>query len=104
LDTGLPQISAKILSLTQALSEQLDPMGFEFLSPTSGDNRSGILTFCHRKVPTAKLHDLLSQNDVVVSLRFDRAGSSWLRVSPHFYNTLAEIERVSELLNRAVRA
>jgi selenocysteine lyase/cysteine desulfurase len=79
-------------------------MDFAFLSPTTGANRSGILTFRHPKVPTAKLYDLLSQNDIVVSLRFDRAGSSWLRVSPHFYNTLAEIEQVAKLLNRAVSA
>ncbi len=104
LETSLPQISTKILSLTRALREQLGPMGFEFLSPTSEANRSGILTFRHPKVATAKLLDLLSQNDVVVSLRFSRAGSSWLRVSPHFYNTRAEIERVVELLNRAVSA
>ena len=104
LEPGLPQISTKILSLTRELSEQIGPMGFEFLSPTAGANRSGILTFRHRKVPTARLYDLLSQNDVVASLRFDRAGSSWLRVSPHFYNTLAEIYRVAELLNRAASA
>ena len=104
LETSLPQISTKILSLTRALREQLGPMGFEFLSPTSEANRSGILTFRHPKMATAKLLDLLSQNDVVVSLRFSRAGSSWLRVSPHFYNTRAEIERVVELLNRAVSA
>ena len=79
-------------------------MGFEFLSPRAGDNRSGILTFRHPKVVTGKLFELLGQNDVVVSLRFDRAGSSWLRVSPHFYNTVTEIERVAELLNRAVSA
>lgn len=104
LKTGLSRISTKILSLTRALTEQIAPMDFAFLSPTTGANRSGILTFRHPKVPTAKLYELLSQNDIVVSLRFDRAGSSWLRVSPHFYNTLAEIEQVAKLLNRAVSA
>ena len=104
LETSLPQISTKILSLTRALNEHIAPMGFEFLSPRAGDNRSGILTFRHPKVVTGKLFELLGQNDVVVSLRFDRAGSSWLRVSPHFYNTVTEIERVAELLNRAVSA
>jgi cysteine desulfurase/selenocysteine lyase len=104
LETGLPQISTQILSLTGALSEQIAPMGFEFLSPIRGGNRSGILTFRHPNVATAKIAKVLSDNDVVVSLRFDRAGRSWLRVGPHFYNTLAEIERVAELLNRAAGA
>ena len=104
LATGLSEISTKILSLTQALTEQIGSMGFEFLSPINGENRSGILTFRHSDGATAKIVSLLSDNDVVISQRFDRAGSSWLRVSPHFYNTFAEIERVAELLNRAVAA
>jgi selenocysteine lyase/cysteine desulfurase len=104
LETGLPEISTKILSLTRALSEQIEPMEFEFLSPINGGNRSGILTFRHSDVTTSKIADLLSAEGVVVSLRFDRAGCSWLRVSPHFYNTSAEIERVGKVLNRAVAA
>jgi selenocysteine lyase/cysteine desulfurase len=37
----------------------------------------------------------------VVSLRFDRANRGWLRVSPHFYNTDAEIENIAWLLLNA---
>jgi selenocysteine lyase/cysteine desulfurase len=47
------------------------------------------------------LADALAENDIVASLRVDRADRSWLRVSPHFYNTLAEMDRVTEILNGA---
>lgn len=98
---GLPAITTKVLSLTSALRGQLESPDFEFLSPTEEQNRCGILTFRHRKIPTERLAQTLGDNDVVASLRFDRAGRSWLRVSPHFYNTPGELERVAQLLNSA---
>jgi cysteine desulfurase / selenocysteine lyase len=98
---GSPAIATKVLSLTSALRGQLESSAFEFLSPTPEQNRSGILTFGHPKLPTERLARRLSENDVVASLRFDRAGRSWLRVSPHFYNTPGELERVAQLLNSA---
>jgi selenocysteine lyase/cysteine desulfurase len=44
--------------------------------------------------------EALLKNDVVVSLRFDREDRSWLRVSPHFYNTFDEIAKVADVLKR----
>jgi selenocysteine lyase/cysteine desulfurase len=35
---------------------------------------------------------------VVTSLRADRKGQNHLRLSPHFYNTDAELQRMLELL------
>lgn len=97
-EVGLDHISRRILMLTRALRDQL--VGFEFLSPDAEKNRSGILTFRHPKIPSETFFRRLTQNDVVASLRFDRTGCSWIRISPHFYNTLSEVERVAGLLNR----
>ena len=35
-------------------------------------------------------------------LRFDRAGLQYIRLSPHFYNSLEEIARVVEILLEAL--
>jgi selenocysteine lyase/cysteine desulfurase len=43
----------------------------------------------HRKLMTAGVH---------TSLRVDRAGQQYIRVSPHFYNTDAELQRLLERL------
>jgi cysteine desulfurase / selenocysteine lyase len=99
-EVGLAKISERILSLTTALRNKLAPNDFEFLSPDQDSGRSSFLTFRSRRVATEKLANALAENDIVVSLRVDRADRSWLRVSPHFYNTLAEMERVAEVLNR----
>jgi selenocysteine lyase/cysteine desulfurase len=40
----------------------------------------------------------LSEANILASLRVDRKGRRYLRLSPHFYNTDAELERVLALL------
>ena len=97
-EAGPAEIAARILSLTQKLRELLAPAGFEFLTPSENNQRAGILTVRHPKVDSGRLWEELGKNDIVVSLRFDRGNRSWLRVSPHFYNTEAEIEKIARLL------
>jgi cysteine desulfurase/selenocysteine lyase len=104
LEAGPNDVTRQIKGLTQTLRDRIEPAGFEFLSPAEEKHRSGILTFRHSRVPSAQLWETLTQNDVVVSLRHDRADRGWLRVSPHFYNTAVEIERLAEILNREVSA
>ncbi len=97
-EIGIDTVSARILMLTRALREHIAPSGFEFLSPIEERSRSGILTFRHPRVATEAIMRTLVDNGVVASLRQDRAGRAWLRISPHFYNTTGEIERVATLL------
>ena len=98
LEAGPTEIWRQIRVLTQLLRDRIEPAGFEFLSPTEEKNRSGILSFRHPRIASDRLSEALSKNDIVVSLRLDRADRGWLRVSPHFYNTTAEITKIAELL------
>lgn len=98
LEAGPSAIWQQIHALTQLLRERIEPAGFEFLSPTEENHRSGILTFRHSRMPSDRLVESLAKNDIIVSLRFDRANRAWLRVSPHFYNSAAEMQRISDLL------
>ena len=104
LEAGPNEISNQIRTLNQSLRDQLAPAAFEFLSPDEEKNRCGILTFRHSRVSSDVLWGAAAKNDIVISLRFDRADRSWLRVSPHFYNTEAEITKIAELLLRGVEA
>jgi len=104
LEAGPSEIWQQIQALTQLLRDRIEPAGFEFLSPTKEKHRSGILTFRHPLVSSERFAEALSTNDIVVSLRFDRANRGWLRISPHFYNTAAEMERIAEILNREASA
>ncbi len=98
LEAGPEEISNRIRTLNQSLRDKLAPAGVEFLSPDEEKNRCGILTFRHPKVPSQTLWEAAEKNDIVISLRFDRASQSWLRVSPHFYNTEAEMKKIAEVL------
>ena len=95
---GIERVGERILALKSALVKPLQAAGFEFLGPVDGPAASGITTFSHPGRESAALFKALEEKNIVASLRFDRAGRQYIRVSPHFYNTLDEIARVVEIL------
>jgi cysteine desulfurase / selenocysteine lyase len=99
---GVEKIAARILELKKHIVGLLQPPGFEIIPPVSGANASGITTFRHPRADMAKLFQLLEQNGITASLRYDRAGTQYIRLSPHFYNTTAEIDRVMEVLRGGI--
>lgn len=56
-------------------------------------NRSAIVTFTGPRI--AELHKYLLANRIFVSLREGN-----IRVSPHFYNTMADIDRLTTFVRR----
>ena len=95
---GTPQIAQRILGLTAHLAAGLRARGYEIHSPTEGASASGITTFRDEKRSMSELHAKLDQAGIVSSLRHDREGREYLRFSPHFYNTGAELDAVLSLL------
>jgi selenocysteine lyase/cysteine desulfurase len=99
---GIERVQERILSLKKAALEPLTGAGFEFLGPIDGPAASGITTFRHPARDAGLLFKALEARDIVASLRFDRAGAQYIRLSPHFYNTLDEMGRVVEVLLEAL--
>ncbi|MEO6739057.1 MAG: aminotransferase class V-fold PLP-dependent enzyme [Chthoniobacteraceae bacterium] len=95
---GTAVIASRILELTAHLAAGLRTRGYEIHSPTSGPAASGITTFRDEKRSMTALHAKLEQAGVVSSLRHDREGRDYLRFSPHFYNTEAELDTALALL------
>lgn len=106
LDTaGLENVQRAILEVRDFLESQLRGIGFEFLSPQAGDPlRSGILTARHPFKSAPELFAALEEEGITASLRMNRAGEQWLRFSPHFYNTIEEMDRVAGVLRRKVES
>lgn len=92
LHHGMDRIAERQLELKAHLVAGLQRLGMEFVGPVSGPNASGITTFFHPSVPATELFPKLQQAGVVASLRYDRQRQSYLRLSPHFYNTEAELD------------
>ena len=95
---GTARIASRILELTAHLADGLRARGYEIHSPISGPAASGITTFCDEKRSMSELHARLDRAAVVCSLRHDREGRDYLRFSPHFYNTVSELDTVLALL------
>jgi cysteine desulfurase/selenocysteine lyase len=102
--TGLETVSSTILDVRDHLHGLLEQMGFEFLSPSCEEPlRSGIVTARHPRADISSLFSALEREKITASLRMARESGEWLRFSPHFYNTRAEMERIAEVLRAACR-
>lgn len=92
-EAGIGRIAAHVRGLVDDLCARLERLGCE-TAPVPVERRH-ILTFRHPDIPGELLEEGLAEAGVVVSLRRGR-----IRVSPHLYNTMEEMERVAD----AVRA
>lgn len=99
-EVGAETVSRMILDVRDYLEAGLAKLGFEFLSPPASEPmRSGIVTARHPAVKGSELFSALEKNRITASLRMERSSGEWLRFSPHFYNTRAEMDRVLEVLS-----
>jgi cysteine desulfurase / selenocysteine lyase len=92
---GPAATAARIMALTDHLCDGLARSGCRILSPREPSEKSGAVAFVSDRRPSADLHERLREARIIVSLR-----EGAIRVSPHFYNTHEEIDR----LVAAVRA
>lgn len=82
--------------LVERLIEGLEEAGFEVVTPRDAGRRAGVVTF-KAKDPYS-IAESLERHGVVVSAR-----PGIIRVSPHFYNTMDEVEAFLNHLKRATR-
>jgi len=102
---GLDSVSSLILERRDQLERGLAGLGFEFLSPTADEPlRSGILAARHPSKDPADLFSAMEKAHISASCRKTREYGTWLRFSPHFYNTTAEIDRVLDVLSDAINS
>lgn len=95
-------VTQRILALRDYLQSALAERGWEFVSPPVDEPlRGGMVTGCPRQKPPEKIFAALERAGVVASLRSSRDGRRWLRFSPHFYNTFAELDHVLQEISRA---
>jgi len=99
LEIGIENIAAELLRKRALLVPALRNKGYSVLNAEEPlANASGIVTFYRDGVDMAPLYEKLEAADIITSLRSNRAGRKYLRLSPHFYNTDAELGRLLEML------
>ncbi len=93
-EAGVEHIAAHVLALTDRLVDGLRARGYEVLSDRSREDvKSAIVRFRRAGTDHAALGERLAQAGFVVTAR-----PAALRVSPHGYNTAAEIDALLEAL------
>ena len=96
---GLDKIAADLLAKRRLLLPELLAKGYDVLhSDVPEANASGIVAFSKPGEDMAELQARLGRAGVTVSLRVMRDGSKLIRLSPHFYNTPAELHQLLEAL------
>ena len=99
LELGVENIAQELLRKRAWLVPALQAKGYAVLNAdVAPENASGIVTFFKPGTDLTALHQTLLDAGVVTSLRMDRAGQRYIRLSPHFYNTDAELQRVMEMI------
>lgn len=100
LEVGVENIAAELIRKRAWLVPELQKRGYTVLNPTpASENTGSMISFFSKDHNMPALHKKLSDAGIVTSLRVDRSGQNYIRISPHFYNTDEELVKVVETLN-----
>jgi cysteine desulfurase/selenocysteine lyase len=87
-------IEKQTIEVASYLSNQLEEIGIKtFLAGCSKENLSGIVSFKHNE--SQKVYDYLTSNQISCAVR-----EGVIRLSPHFYNTFEECDKLIGILKK----
>jgi cysteine desulfurase / selenocysteine lyase len=98
LDIGIDRVAERIQTITARLADGLNELGFTLLGPAAGPNASGIVTVSRSGSDMEALFERLTAANIICSSRQDRQGQHYIRFSPHFYNTEAEVDQILKVI------
>ncbi len=94
LDIGIDRICSQVMMLADRLAAGLKSKGYRVISSRAPGEASGIVAFASDRHDHETIRMRLeSEHRIMIAVREGR-----LRVSPHFYNTIEEIDHLVELL------
>ncbi len=101
LEVGVENIAAELLRKRALLVPALRAQGWTILHGDSpAANQSGILSLYKQDASMVEIRQKLLVEKIQTSLRTDRENRQYLRLSPHFYNTDAELHRFLDTLEK----
>lgn len=92
-ELGIRDIENRIIALTDRLCLRLESRGMSVFSPRGKGEKSGIVSFSPGEHPAEEVCEHLLSQGFVTAARNGR-----IRVSPHYYNTFEEIDRLVRAL------
>ena len=95
LGYGIDSVAERVLGLTDYLCEKLSQAGLQVFSSRLPEDRSGIVSLVWPSADVRAVVKRCREAGIVVNQRSER-----LRICPHAYNTLEEIDRLIALLGK----
>lgn len=93
-EVGLDRVQAAVLARSRRLLEAFAACpDLELITPIAPERHAGIVTVRHRRRSEEELFELLRQNGVFCARR-----GGGIRLSPHFYTPLEQLESAIEML------
>ena len=93
LEAGIERIAPAVQALTDQLAEGARPKGYIMLADREPENGAGIVSIHKPGLDSRHIVHELKQQGIIAAPR-----QGWVRLSPHFYISPEEIERVVEAL------
>lgn len=91
---GIERIESYLLELGDYLCERLQERGYHIVSSRREGEKSAVICCRHARHSAEELYQQLGAQRIITTQRLGR-----LRISPHFYNTREEIDRLIECLS-----
>lgn len=107
---GIHAIEHYNKGLSEKLRENLRDSGFQVWD--QGNHLSSIITFCGPDGDLENIQKVLKENNIFFSVTYKNSAlidftnkniNGIVRLSPHYFNTVEEIEKVSEILNNSLK-
>ena len=93
IEVGVDQIAAAVQQLGDRLAGELLAKGYEVMEPRTAETGAGIVSFRKQGWEAGDIVRKLRAAGIIMAPR-----TGWVRASPHFYISPADIDRALELL------
>lgn len=100
LDFGLDNIRKKNLYLSNMLIDELSKLPqITLYGPEDPEKRTSIVSFNHDNYEASEVVERLEKQDIILAVR-EISEKKIVRISPHFFNTDSEIQRVIDEIKK----
>ena len=103
-EVGMARIEARVRTLARALADGLRKIdGVKVWTSPEPDRAAAIVSFQPASLDIRRLNTALYEKDRIICATRGGTDRGGLRFSPHFYNSMKEIDRTIEAIGRYVR-
>ncbi|HYM11000.1 MAG TPA: aminotransferase class V-fold PLP-dependent enzyme, partial [Bryobacterales bacterium] len=93
LEVGIERIGERVAGVARRIAAGVQDHGYQVLAEPDGESASGIVAFRKDGVDAVEAVARLAAQGIAVAPRL-----GWIRASPHFYASDAEVEKLLEAL------